>query len=606
MPYLLADVRESLLGSWTPPSALLTPAEATNLQQHWAELANAGRAELWKSVTMLAGQVVEALLRKKLLLAGHRVAGPRMLGQLINSARSAGLLPDYDSPPTGANAISAALTLRNWSSHFSLWFDYPTERRAVQAIALMISVTESLFPRQLPTFCRTDPLGDEVSTWPSNWANLAPSVVVTILRRWTGPSMPEILGSSPEAVYSHVLKFGTFSTILGLSEVMQNLSLPTEPFRDALHHNFAPLVQRSSSEPAQRLLKILSLVRSVALEQHAEVFSILLPFDAKVFASLLRTRPPAWVAVYVMECFRAEPHVFSAAAGHADRMEDAVTAFWDRFGDGQGNILNMANILLKMPLHIRARFLRSAPRDKLLHWLQASDPADSVNLLGSVSTRIVDQAPDLRDLQRAIVDAVKQRLTHASAGSLQQIPLRMKRLNLTDDDAALQVLAHLLVIFPLADWDAARRILWDIFAFCPKLRPQAADAASELLRDPSQPIPEWHQLCLLGMLALAGHSDLRARSRSISATEGDFVTAIGGTKRDRWQILAAGWGLVQRLRVQNRSVPAAISRKLLDLLAETRDPGEGPSRELLAKVKEALSQEERAGIDSTKSATKHL
>ena len=99
----LAVAREALFGALVLPAGVFTSREETSLRKHVDELSAAAKFGMWKSVTLLASQMVEAFLAKK--LAAHRGTSqvPRQatFGQLIEAAIISGVLPDDSKPVLG-------------------------------------------------------------------------------------------------------------------------------------------------------------------------------------------------------------------------------------------------------------------------------------------------------------------------------------------------------------------------------------------------------------------------------------------------------------------------------------------------------------------------
>lgn len=211
----LEQARRSLLKGWDLSHILLPPKERSGLTQLWAELNAVETVAAWKSFSALSGQLVEALLRQKLVGGGYyhvsALAG-KTLGVLIDLGRDVGVLPDYDDPPTGAASVSTARVLRNWASHASLWHNYPSELRATQSLTLAICAVEGLFPHDEPTFAKPPEMAT-AAWWMSNWSAVAPGTVVSFLSSPDGRVLANSFRSDAAPLYDHVIRHGTARSV---------------------------------------------------------------------------------------------------------------------------------------------------------------------------------------------------------------------------------------------------------------------------------------------------------------------------------------------------------------------------------------------------------
>lgn len=582
--------RRTVFEKWDPLRISLPVRERTHLEQLWREIRGVESVGAWKSLSSLSGQLVEALLRERLRLDGkYDVAAlsGKTLGNLMSMAQSVGLLPDHDDPPTGASAITAARTLRNWASHSSLWYAYPSERRASQSLILAICVIESLFPRATPSFLPGAAQDDD--WWITNLEHLAPGTLLSRLEASPDSLFGRQIRQSPASFYRHVVQHGTSGSVAKLLELSHELGFDQARLRQALTEGFVDIVCHASRSPLRALTDLLWRFRQLDLESHATLFSILLPFDIDLLIRLLATRSEAWVARYVNEAFRAEAQVFAATAVNPTRTIELAAAFWEIFKKGTGNILNMANILGTLPYEVRASLLQQPAAAVLPSWVGRSEPRNAVNLLRSLNDRIVALRPALDSLRQATISQLLAQVRVTRPSGLHELPLRFERFNMVSDTSAMTVLREVLGVARLhphsaPEWPHVRRIVWDCYALFAGLRRDALDSALELFR--SGDAPHWVMYCLCGLLDL--EPDATVSYGAVALAQDAFLPAVADPKVDRWQRFLASLGYWRVCQAKGLRFPDAAKAILKPLRDQTRPAPQEPSQRLLAAIDELL------------------
>lgn len=590
MSEALRDLRRIMLRTWDPCYLPLPEKEAASLRKLWAELRAVESVDAWKSISALSGQIVEALLRHKLLAGGHygfRTLSTQTLSPLIEMARKAGLLPGYDDPTTGADSISTALVFRNWASHASLWHDYPTELRATQSIALTICTLESLLPKEERVYANPPEQPTE-AWWDEQWAHTHPVTLLAYLEANPNCSLCEYFRNDPARLYVHVLRYGAPRTVDKLLELVHLWHFNEDVLRACLTEHFVDLVRNSVRGSFRYLVEVIWRLRLMKMDAHASTFSILLPFEGRLLARLIRERSPAWVARYVGECARAEPQVFASMAAKSAQL--IVEAFWSKFGAEAGNIINMANILGTMPVQVRIAILDRAPSDHLIFWVEASAPRDSVNLLRSLNDRAVKSASHLVPLKERVASALRRTIRASSPSELHEIPLRLKRFKIEEQPIAVATLREVLEVAlkppkEESEWDSIRRIVWDVYAFYPELASEALAGATEILARTSERVPFWTQLCLAGLLDVAGVQ--RQGLSQEQFDENEFLSRLNNRSVDRWQCFAAAVAYDIECRRNSVEFPVAAVKMLASRYSETKRP-EGGSGRLYDAVADVL------------------
>lgn len=593
MLYCLLDARKSIIRSFDVLHIKLPEREKANLVQIWSELKQVEAVGAWRSLCALSGQVIEGLLRQKMLMEGFytftQVSG-QTLGQLIDMARHIGLFPVYAAPPSARSSITTAQILRNWASHNALWYNYPTEMRATQSLVLTVATVEGLFPKTSPVFTQPPPEAPS-GWWTSNWHSVAPATLISHLSASDRDVILECVLGSLDQFYAYVLRNGMPSSVFKLLDLAYDEKLDQALLCRSINDEFLHIVCNASRSSVSPILETVWRLRKIGLKDHASLLSILLPFDDMIFERLLDKRSPAWVARYVAECFRAEPDVFSLKAGDISRMQHAIAAFWRRFAPASGNIINAANILDKMPPTVRVSILADARVAHLVNWVSDSDPLDSVNLLAAIDDQVISLDPHLVYLRDQIVQEICVRIRGIRCSQLHALPLRLHRLNMANRETGLQILSEVLDVTRMGaesdtDWDAIRRILWDTYVFYDQLRAEALRLVQGLVTSKWLTIPQWTRLCFVGMLEVAGGE---APSVAKISDEDDFLRKLSNGNIDRWQRFLAALGFSCVARRLGLTLPAGAMPILRALHAETKTSENSVSNILLAHVEKMVS-----------------
>jgi hypothetical protein len=589
----LRSCRESFLGSWSPLYILLPQKQHSALGDLWSELLAVEKISAWKSASALAGQIIEALLRQRLLQDGHYDVADlsgKTLGQLMYVGRQAHVLPDSNDPLTGSAAVSSALTLRNWASHASLWFGHPTALRATQALALTICTVESLFPMPLQAFVHA-PDNATSTWWLQSWNTVAPVGVLRHLEADPQTPLWNEWQRNPAPLFTHVLQYGSAKSVQRLLKLAHELRLDQSVLTACTTQQFSQIVRNAARSTCNSLAEVVWRLRKMGLNTHASVFAVLLPIDPYLLQRVLQSRSAAWVARYLGECSRAEPQLFAEMATDKKKMKPAIATFWQEFGGASGNIINMANILQPLPPSAKIAVLDAAPVASLTEWVRDSPPRDSVNLISSLNDRLIARAKRLQPLRETLLKALVSAVRSQTPNALHEIPLRLKRFGLQADSVGIGVVREVLSVassrtHDADEWDSVRRIIWDVYAFYEALRNDAARAAAQILDRPGDGVPLWPRLCLLAIVDLECIDVRPMAADKLDQTE--FLAGFASDKRDRWQQFAAAVGFARECEQASLRFPADAIPSLAALHSST-EAAQGPSLRLLQRIERLLS-----------------
>jgi hypothetical protein len=583
-----AAIREALLAIQLIPKGQFSARDVMTFNSHYDELTAASGLGLWKSVTFLSGQVVEAFIERRVASVRPSPGIPRnpTLSQLISVAKNCGVLPNYNTAKLGAESITTALVIRNWAAHFRLWSEYPNEVRATQALALMLCAVQALYPRARPVF-------DDVPGDAPYWRRHAPHWRIMELQSIErSGNLPAFITTDAELFCDYAVQVGTLATIVHLGEQLRRLKLPLAPLARALTKHFGNVALHAADASDYYMTKLVKVLKWCNLSEHASIFAVLLPLDAVVLRQLLSVRSPAYVAFYVTTCHAAEPALFdSRAVTNKLAAQALVDTFWSQFTSREMTLSSLVTIWKKMPRAMIAQLMRDAPIAELLARLDVANPRLATSVLGLVRNPFVEGDARLVATRQRLVDGLIARLDRAELAEIANIPVFLSIIHMSMDPAALAVARSLLrrVIEASSSEKESRlamwRILWDTLIFIEPLRADALGIAQFLLATSGRTI-NWPTFCLAGIVSLARPRTFRRQSRASVHVSSDVPDDA-----DRWQVSLALLGAtmlikddadcVTRLITAARTFDAPfppgateISKLLLERVADLLHAGE--------------------------------
>lgn len=590
--YELVDIRRTLTGSWSPPLPRFSGNKRERLEQLWAELLGVDAGGYWQSESYLATNLVEALLRERLLevMGPERIRG-RTLGQLIAIASGAGVLP-AGGGVTGAHTLSSVRLLRNWVAHTELYYEHPTEQRAVQTLVLMICIAEALFPELAP-WVNVSGLPEVLDrSWlDENWSRCPTPYMMPALQRWPATeSLPDFV--SDGAFHDRIFTMSAPSTISSFLEVARKRNLDQDPLREALNRNYATIVQRAAQSPATGIGRLSEEINRLDLPLHALAYAILLPFDGDVLAGLLDAEHPTAVAHYIAKCHAASPNLFIARAGNPRAMQSVVDVWWTRwFECGDERLGYMVELLKRMPQSFGRAVLGSAPTGDLLDWIRNTNAFQALNLLRLFPDKARTQDASVDAQARQVSEALSHAVSQLGDSQLSRIPHWLSNVRIANQKCGESVLRPLLSRATSMPCDDARRLLWDIALYCPALSADAASVAENLVLE-NLATPTWGLLCLAGMVEILEPGALDVAWPDVVLDEQQFAQWVADGKRDRWQRFLALVAYERAATSRGFSMPVVAQRVLAPLAAATVLRQESDmSAALLAEARRLLSVE---------------
>lgn len=521
-------MREALLRYPLIPRSALVPSAIDHLDAQLAELAIAADHGLWKAVTFLASQITEALLRIR--LASHptsQVQPTAGMANLISLARRAGILPARFS---GTESLSAALTIRNWAAHFDLLSAYPDERRATQAIALMVCAAEILFP--MPRIQRT---GNFMVEDFSLWSEYAPGVVFRRLRHDAELRDSDAVRLQMPELVSYVASGSSLRCVYGLSALLRDYGLSQDILKVAIENNFVFIVRRSWFAAEKTIRELVWLVRKLGLRDHAFVMSILLPLDPAFLLHAIRRRRPAHIAFYLRDARNADRDLYAWKMNKLVNSDDFLLEFWTTVSERNLTAADVGPIVVQNDDAARARFVATAPKPLLEGMLSASELRLSIPLLRCVRARVIEQYPDAAPAREVLINGAKQASAANTLWASRDVVQLFFLFKMIDDPICTGIVAALLsrIIetgsWEKLDWRAGRRIAWEAYAYMPALRDTAITAADSVFATMPPGLSAWDFATAAGTLCFAGRPpDIRtARPRILApAVGGNWYNAL--------------------------------------------------------------------------------
>jgi HEPN domain-containing protein len=607
--YSVSHVRNAILTNWIPPTVNLGTDEQVGMAVLWGELKLVADRGAWRAVASLSGQLLESYLKSKLIQHGgpdrERVEN-MVLKPLIRRVNELNLFSRaQDRATTGADAVHSSEILRNWASHYAFWLPYTNELRATQALALLVTVLESLYPLPKPLFS-APPVPVDPAWMTFNWKMTAPGTILTFLERT--PTPPPPFDKPPQDFFDHIVRNGALPTLGKLLHWVKANRLPSEQVRAAVHSCFPNLLRKAYRESLKTLMDVVFQLNGLFGARdpdepaaHALIFGALLPMDVsslKDVFSLPTARIPVYFALarrcgdnLLSQALRCDKRPCGREVCDSQRCRELIHAFWMAFDPSKNeNALNMANTLLKMPDDVKADFLEGAPTNflrtaterPLFEWLKQNLARNSVNLLGSFNKKVLqrDSSGRLKFLREEIVAAVLAAVENDRVQDLSMVPYRLYRMGLSDDLAAKSVLEAILSRTASQELKSEHtlRILWDTYQYHPLLTTAAVRAAEDILD--REFVPTFDALCIAGVLELNSNGSCSARWDRLGWNEQELVEKSLSKSMFLWNKLLASLAVFRRAAAfPHSSVPEPLVRATSELIRNV-DTGPCPPASL--------------------------
>jgi hypothetical protein len=539
----LAEIRVGLIEAWPKPARLDT-RERLSFDAQIAELRGANQAGLWKTICLLAGQIIEAVLKKRLqsLSPQPNLARTNGLGGLLHIAHSRGVLAHPAEARGSSAAIASARILRNWSAHYSLTTQSTNELRATQALAL--------------SYCATLYLFDTTIDRPGLYDDGVYDYIQQFLKHPSDQELPDTVMAQFERLCLSAPQFPV-STFTHVVAAVRRRNLGFSALATGLVRHFPLAIARAATTNAKSLQNLTETCLRLGLRDHARVLSVLLPLDGDVLGTLVDRVSPAAVAMYVTHSYRADKDLFRAKFTHGSISDDAIDRMWAGLERKDAGLVNVTQIFKNLPGKLRVRVVRRAPSDLIVAWLRKGAPKLPAHILPLLRDRDAAAEPAVARLRSIVLAEIIAIAKSSDLQFLAPAPNLLRRIQVINDSAAVTILDNILDrvatsnITDGAALDVIRRILWDIVAFSPALAPRALSIAEDVCQRSS---PCWAALCLLGVLA----SSQEALSPTLSAHVHAFdwrLALVPPPDADPWQVYLALVGAVYGLQLRMADLP---------------------------------------------------
>ena len=492
----LTEIRGLLIDSWRPPFASLTDDESESLREQMADLHAAHVSARWRPVCVSTGQVIEALLAKRIALspAKEELKRARGIGPLTEIALKHGLLP---ADERGKATIGALRVLRNWSAHFLFWQQRPSELRATQAVALLVSASESLFPSHV----RITRLG-HAKREPLDEALLQASPRLNITRE-------------------NAEQFGAWA--LGNLEKATRQTRDVPDVRDALRRglerNFGSMVRRAANVSPHTIYQVVKVLKRLDLHEHARVFAVLLPLDQDSLSRVITQVSPAVASTYLDGGRYADMQLLKAQLAGLRRRSDIISAFWNNAVQRDSNPRVLMKVMRHMPARCKATFMRASPAEWFVGKVADAPLPAALEVLRLVTDAVIAREPELHRLRSELASSLSARLASACPDELYNVVSHLNRYGLLNQWIGLALTAS--VVERLDEMltqehiaaNTVHRVMWDLYCYAEEFQARWSAVLAHLADSWSEK-PGWHQLCVLGLDMLINRRDGAAYKRS--------------------------------------------------------------------------------------------
>ena len=563
--FSFSEVLRTLLDTWSPIRDEYRHDAATvaYMSQLWGELRSVAGTSAWRPTAALAGQLLEAQLKVRLVLAGvtpaQMMGHDGTLGRLADRARRLGLFQPPSATMSLGGGIYSATKLRNTVSHSSPWTEHPTESHATFAVVLLISLTGVLFPS------KTRDLRD-------------------VRQRLRELGMDDTQTTEAEALdlTTQLLQGGSLKTFLGIH--YREVGLTQRGYQALVHEQFSYILDAAGRASIDRVMHTIVKLKQLGLGTESKCLAAALPYDDAAIAYLLQRSPNA-TARYLYMCKKADPVTFRSQFPKSNIK--AIGRQLEALAESPDQLANISNILRQLPVEasdsIVARICARIRR--------TSNIAKPGNCVGFLALPYESEVA--AELVQDIRSTLVQLIATAPAADISSIPLQLTQLGILDDMRNRVLLEALLsraisTASDPAECAYGRRILWDVGAFTRgydvRLKSSILLFIEEVRRHGV--IASWEVACAIGAMTVLdpAYSPLDAGHWEANwAWRDDALETV-----DRWQIFLAF------LAFSRVGTPTAedVLEKIGDLHRSTRE-AQGRSKILMELVATELSEVER-------------
>jgi len=576
----------------------VTGTPHANLQQILDELRQAVHSEMWRTTCVLAGTATEGLLRLALISAGvpaHQIA-TLSLGDLKSHAIRHGLLEDpfaliSSGRVTSASAGSVFVALRNWGAHFSLTAPVFDVARAGRAIVLLISLSEHIFPTELPKSDAGTPQVpiDKTTDWSTVpvWQLRS---MINAMRSWDEADQ-SFLEYGPLFMHQVVAR-GNLLDVVALADYVRKV-VPTleADLRDTLQSSSVRLIRLACHCQLRYLEDACRALIRLKLPSLAALIGWLVPLDRELLRCLQREYPWVRLIFYLRRCRISDYPYYQVCWRNwtrpdgknriwADRL---AREFWNEWLKRPASLVTLGNFLRQIPWQARLSYLRNAPRAFLSTEIGRQDIATVVNFL--VSLPEATSGDGLDELRNTLATALHTRLNSADIREVSVMPWRIHNVasSAKCDFVFLKRLVSLAVdLAPSRCEEGSQqvcRLLWDAYQVFEDLGPQILAAIDRLSV----------QVSSADTLVLARLAGIR---RVIDPTHVDIPSPtpkelqnwLGSPELDRWAKMQIALGICASVRDQ--TIVNTCRDTLGNFLPDTRPETEA-SRRLCSLARES-------------------
>lgn len=526
-------MRLLLLQHWdpAPPKAAFTPRETANLQAMWREVAAVASVGAWRAMTALCGQLMEAHLKQRLLLAGEprSTVAASMLHRLIGTAVDKGLLSIDEGALSLAGSVSTARQLRNWASHGSAWQDGPSEGDASRALVLLICFSGWIFSRDVGV-TGPDPVDgpDDVRVEDDGWweqhvaratAGQASARLGHVLSRGDAAEV------ELRSLCDRIITDGSPASVMN---VLNRLAAhPSGPaiLSWVMHERFASVVGNAGRGRARQVVELAGRCWTLGYTGQARALRSCLPRDGAALGYFLQRSPRTFVT-YLAAVRDADPAGLAQLLSRPADRQPVVQALADRLEDETTGIKVICQVAALMP---RALVRELLEQPQLTRCTTERPAWELVHLLRLMSTKHL-LGPDHPASTRLLSTLVARARTE-SPELYSSVPRQLHESRLEPTPQLLALARTVLqgVAERGHDWPA-QQILWDLAQYFPQLRPEVEVVAAELLGGRAADWSPWSRLCLAGAVRCFG---LAAPDPAPS----DVDAAVREPRQHRWELL---------------------------------------------------------------------